>query len=70
MTATRSLSDTFTAADRCDRCGAQARSRVRMNSGLELLFCGHHTRAHREQLEVQAAEMLIADLRPEPAPAR
>lgn len=33
----------FNALDRCDRCGAQARTRVIMPSSLVLLFCGHHT---------------------------
>ncbi|MGV1004971.1 MAG: DUF7455 domain-containing protein [Candidatus Nanopelagicales bacterium] len=68
MTAT--LSPTLTAADRCDRCGAQAITRARMASGLELLFCGHHTRAHRSVLEVQAAEVVIDDVRPESALVR
>lgn len=35
--------------DRCDRCGAQAKSRVRLQNG-ELLFCGHHFREHAEAL--------------------
>ena len=35
----------LTAADRCDRCGAQAYVRVVMASG-ELLFCAHHAREH------------------------
>ncbi len=35
----------MTAADRCDRCGAQAYVRVVLPGG-ELLFCGHHARAH------------------------
>ncbi len=35
----------LTAADRCDRCGAQAYVRVVLASG-ELLFCAHHARAH------------------------
>lgn len=30
------------AADRCDRCGAQAYVRATMVSGSELLFCAHH----------------------------
>ncbi len=37
----------MTAADRCDRCGAQAYVRVELPSG-ELLFCGHHARAHAD----------------------
>ena len=32
----------LTAADRCDRCGAQAYVRATMLSGSELLFCAHH----------------------------
>jgi hypothetical protein len=35
----------LTAADRCDRCGAQAYVRVVLPAG-ELLFCGHHAREH------------------------
>lgn len=35
----------LTALDRCDRCGAQAYVRVVLPVG-ELLFCGHHARAH------------------------
>lgn len=37
----------LTAADRCDRCGAQAYVRVVLPSG-ELLFCAHHARRHSE----------------------
>ena len=33
----------FTAADRCDKCGAQAFFRAVFVSG-ELTFCGHHGR--------------------------
>jgi hypothetical protein len=39
----------LTAADRCDRCGAQAYVRVLLASG-ELLFCSHHARRHAEVL--------------------
>ena len=46
-TATTSPADPLTAADRCDRCGAQAYVRVVLPSG-ELLFCGHHARAHAD----------------------
>jgi hypothetical protein len=35
----------LTAADRCDRCGAQAYVRVVLPTG-ELLFCAHHARRH------------------------
>lgn len=40
----------LTRADRCDRCGAGASSRVMLESGGELLFCGHHLRAHSDAL--------------------
>ena len=35
----------LTAADRCDRCNAQAYVRVVLPVG-ELLFCAHHAREH------------------------
>jgi len=40
----------LTAADRCDRCGAQAYLRVELASGFDLLFCAHHAREHDEKL--------------------
>lgn len=40
----------LTAADRCDRCGAGAKVRAVLPSGGELLFCGHHARAHADKL--------------------
>lgn len=46
---------TLTAADRCDRCGAQALVRVVLASG-ELLFCGHHAKAYEEKLRVKAVD--------------
>ncbi|ROS73000.1 hypothetical protein [Cellulomonas sp. PhB143] len=48
MTAT--TTEPLTAADRCDRCGAQAYVRVVLEHG-ELLFCGHHARAHAAAYE-------------------
>ena len=51
--------DALTAADRCDRCGARAYIRVSFPQGGELLFCGHHGRAHQSAL--QAAEADIQD---------
>ncbi|TWP49006.1 hypothetical protein FKR81_25340 [Lentzea tibetensis] len=47
----------LTAADRCDRCGAAAQVRAVLPSGGELLFCGHHARAHSEKLRELAAEL-------------
>jgi hypothetical protein len=40
----------LTAADRCDRCGAQAYLRVELVTGGELLFCAHHAREHEAKL--------------------
>lgn len=47
----------LTAADRCDRCGAQAYVRVTLSSGGELLFCGHHGRAHSAKLSQVALKI-------------
>ncbi|GLZ34103.1 hypothetical protein Lesp02_62900 [Lentzea sp. NBRC 105346] len=47
----------LTAADRCDRCGAAAQVRAVLQSGGELLFCGHHARAHSQKLRELAAEL-------------
>jgi hypothetical protein len=45
----------LTAADRCDRCGAQAYVRVVLTAG-ELLFCAHHGRRYEEKLREVARE--------------
>lgn len=47
----------LTAADRCDRCGAQAYVRVLLESGGELLFCAHHGREHASALRQVASEI-------------
>ena len=47
----------LTAADRCDRCGAQAYIRVVLPSGADLLFCAHHGREHNEALVRAHAEV-------------
>ncbi|MFV0459880.1 MAG: hypothetical protein ACK5MT_14040 [Actinomycetales bacterium] len=49
--------ETLTAADRCDRCGAQAYVRVVLSSGLELLFCAHHGREYDSRLRAMDAEI-------------
>ena len=48
-------SPTLTAADRCDRCGAQAYVRVVLSSG-DLLFCGHHAKAYEDKLREKAVD--------------
>lgn len=45
------IENELTAADRCDRCGAQAYVRVELASGGELLFCAHHGRQHSDRLK-------------------
>ena len=45
----------LTAADRCDRCGAQARVRVTLVSG-ELLFCAHHAKDYEARLRELALD--------------
>ena len=45
----------LTAADRCDRCGAQARVRVVLTTG-DLLFCAHHAKAYEDKLRASALE--------------
>ena len=50
MNATVTDNQHLTAADRCDRCGAQAYLHVTLASGGELLFCTHHARKHEDKL--------------------
>ena len=47
----------LSAADRCDRCGAQAYLRVELQAGGELLFCAHHAREHGDKLKEVAASV-------------
>ena len=51
VTTAVATSAALTAADRCDRCGAQAYLRVELQSGGELLFCAHHAREHGDKLK-------------------
>lgn len=46
----------LTAADRCDRCGAQAYVRIVLAGG-ELLFCAHHAREHASAYAEVATEI-------------
>ena len=48
------------AGDRCDRCGAQAVARATLTSGMDLLFCGHHLRAHEAGLRAASARIARA----------
>ena len=53
----------LTRQDRCDRCGAQAfvKATIHAADDMELLFCGHHFRAH--ELKLVAAGATIQDER-------
>jgi hypothetical protein len=53
--------EALTVADRCDRCGAQARVRVTLTSMLELLFCGNHY--HRAQEAIEPLTLTVRDER-------
>jgi hypothetical protein len=54
-TTTTAEATSLTRSDRCDRCGAAAQTRVNLPTGAELLFCGHHTRAHAPRLRAIGA---------------
>ncbi|MEI7778581.1 MAG: hypothetical protein WCJ42_04030 [Actinomycetes bacterium] len=58
MTSTLTPTTPLTAADRCDRCGAQAYVLVKLTSGGELLFCAHHAREHADALAGIAADIV------------
>jgi hypothetical protein len=45
------------AADRCDRCGAQAYMRVTLAGGFDLLFCAHHGKEHADKLKQVALKI-------------
>ena len=40
----------YVPADRCDRCGAEAKYQAVLSSGGQLLFCGHHFTEHEKAL--------------------
>ncbi|MFZ2014713.1 MAG: hypothetical protein WAV00_12885 [Nocardioides sp.] len=58
MTTAVATSSALSAADRCDRCGAQAYLKVELQSGGELLFCAHHAREHGDKLREVAAHVV------------
>ena len=47
----------LSAADRCDRCGAQAYMRVTLASGFDLLFCAHLGKEHADKLKQVALKI-------------
>ena len=52
----------LTLADRCDRCGAAAKVRAVLPKGGELLFCGHHAKAHADKLREMQADVQTGPL--------
>jgi hypothetical protein len=56
-TAARPVHTTLTRHDRCDRCNAAAQVRALLATGGELLFCGHHARAHAVRLREMGADL-------------
>jgi hypothetical protein len=50
----------FAADERCDRCSAAAKLRVRLAEGGELIFCGHHANKYAEELVKIAVEVAVA----------
>jgi hypothetical protein len=69
VTTALATSSALSAADRCDRCGAQAYLKVELQSGGELLFCAHHAREHGDKLREVAAHVVdetnrLSDVRP------
>jgi len=56
MTTTVNVQEEFTALDRCDKCGAQAKVRAILLNG-DLMFCGHHAREISEKLIAESASI-------------
>lgn len=50
MTTNVQAPPSLTAADRCDRCGAQAYLLATLPTGGELRFCVHHAREHGDAI--------------------
>ena len=49
----------LTAADRCDRCSAQAYVKREHVTAGELLFCAHHERVHGDVLNTKGFAVVI-----------
>ncbi len=58
VTTAVATSSSLSAADRCDRCGAQAYLKVELQSGGELHFCAHHAREHGDKLRQIAVNVV------------
>jgi len=49
----------FSALDRCDRCGSQALAVARKEGLQDLLFCNHHRQRHEDALIAQGFEVVF-----------
>ena len=54
---TATAAGTLTAADRCDRCGAQAYVQATMESGFDLMLCAHHFHENEARLRQVAVRI-------------
>jgi hypothetical protein len=48
------------ADERCDRCSAAGKLRVRLAEGGDLVFCGHHANKYAEHLVQIAVQVAVA----------
>jgi hypothetical protein len=48
------------ADERCDRCNAAGKLRIRITDGGELVFCGHHANKYADRLAKIAVEVAVA----------
>ena len=48
------------AEERCDRCSAAGKLRVRLAEGGDLVFCGHHANKYADHLVKIAVEVAVA----------
>jgi hypothetical protein len=58
VTPTLTTVEVPSAADRCDRCGAQGKVRVVLAGGGDLVFCGHHAREYDATIRSVAVEVV------------
>jgi len=56
-----SIAAPLTAADRCDRCGARGATRIVLDNGDDLVFCGHHARKYETTIRAVAVDVATSD---------
>lgn len=59
---TETLVMPLTAADRCDKCQAAARTRVTLLGGLDLMFCKHHADAYAPEIRAVGVKIHTEDV--------